>query len=42
MLRGIPPLGVCTICVGKREIGWQNHFGVVRKLDGADDLFRGD
>jgi Ni2+-binding GTPase involved in maturation of urease and hydrogenase len=26
MLRGVPPLGVCTICVGKREIGWQNHF----------------
>lgn len=42
LLRGIPPLGVCTICVGKREIGWQNHFGVVRKLDGADDIFRGD
>lgn len=42
MLRGIPPLGVCTICVGKREIGWQHHFGVVRKLDGADELFRGD
>ena len=41
-LRGIPPLGVCTICVGKREIGWQNHFGVVRKLDGADMIFRGD
>ncbi len=41
-LRGIPPLGVCTICVGKREIGWQNHFGVVRKLDGADIVFRGD
>lgn len=42
MLRGVPPLGVCTICVGKREIGWQNHFGVIRKLDGADELFRGD
>lgn len=41
-LRGIPPLGVCTICVGKRETGWQNHFGVVRKLEGADDIFRGD
>ena len=41
-LRGIPPLGVCTICVGKREIGWQNHFGVIRKLDGADTVFRGD
>jgi Ni2+-binding GTPase involved in maturation of urease and hydrogenase len=42
MLRGVPPLGVCTICVGKRETGWQNHFGVVRKLDGANDIFRGD
>ena len=42
LLRGIPPLGVCTICVGKREIGWQNHSGVIRKLDGADELFRGD
>ncbi|HII99407.1 MAG TPA: cobalamin biosynthesis protein [Methanoregula sp.] len=41
-LRGVPPLGVCTICVGKRETGWQNHFGVVRKLEGADDIFRGD
>lgn len=41
-LRGVPPLGVCTICVGKRETGWQNHFGVIRKLDHADDLFRGD
>lgn len=41
-LRGIPPLGVCTICVGKQQTGWQNHFGVVRKLDGADYLFRGD
>jgi len=42
VLRGVPPLGVCTICVGKREIGWQNHFGVIRKLDGAGELFRGD
>lgn len=41
-LRGSPPLGVCTICVGKKEIGWQNHFGVIRKLEGADFLFRGD
>ncbi len=42
VLRGAPPLGVCTICVGKKEIGWQNHFGVIRKLEGADFLFRGD
>ncbi len=41
-LRGVPPLGVCTICIGKRETGWQNHFGIIRKLDGADDLYRGD
>lgn len=33
LLRGNPPLGTCTICVGKKEIGWQAHFGVVRALD---------
>ncbi len=42
VLRGTPPLGVCTICVGKKEIGWQHHFGVVQTLSGADDLYRGD
>lgn len=42
VLRGIPPLGVCTICIGKKEIGWQHHFGVVKTLDNADDLYRGD
>ncbi|MDD1704301.1 MAG: cobalamin biosynthesis protein [Methanoregula sp.] len=41
-LRGTPPLGVCTICVGKREIGWQHHFGVIRPLDEADNIYRGD
>jgi len=41
-LRGSPPLGVCTVCVGKKQIGWQNHFGVIRKLEGADTLFRGE
>ena len=41
-LKGTPPLGVCTICIGKKEIGWQNHFGVIRKLDNADYLYRGD
>lgn len=41
-LRGMAPLGVCTVCIGKKEIGWQNHFGVIRKLDGADYLYRGD
>ncbi len=44
LLRGVPPLGTCTICVGKKEVGWRHHFGVVRRLDGAaaDYLFRGE
>jgi Ni2+-binding GTPase involved in maturation of urease and hydrogenase len=33
-LRGNPPIGTCTICVGKKEIGWRQHFGVVRPLEG--------
>jgi len=37
LLRGNPPVGTCTICVGKKEIGWRNHFGVVRSLE--NDLF---
>nr|WP_319375020.1 GTP-binding protein [uncultured Methanoregula sp.] len=41
-LRGTPPLGVCTICIGKKEIGWQHHFGVIRPLEEADNLYRGD
>jgi Ni2+-binding GTPase involved in maturation of urease and hydrogenase len=41
-LRGTPPLGVCTICIGKKEIGWQHHFGVIRPLDEADNIYRGD
>jgi len=41
MLRGNPPVGVCTICVGKKEIGWQKHFGVVRQLEG-DAFYRGE
>jgi Ni2+-binding GTPase involved in maturation of urease and hydrogenase len=41
-LRGTPPLGVCTICIGKKDIGWQNHFGVIRPLEEADNIFRGD
>ena len=42
VLRGAPPLGVCTICAGKKEIGWRHHFGVVRTLDAPDELYRGD
>ena len=32
-LRGNPPVGTCTVCVGKKEIGWKQHFGVVRSLE---------
>jgi Ni2+-binding GTPase involved in maturation of urease and hydrogenase len=39
-LRGSPPMSVCTICAGKKEIGWQHHYGVVRALD-SDLFYRG-
>lgn len=44
VLKGNPPLGTCTICVGKKDIGWKKHFGIVKKLDGqiADYLYRGE
>ena len=41
LLRGNPPVGTCTICVGKKEIGWKRHFGVVRPLSG-DLFYRGE
>lgn len=37
VLRGNPPLGVCTICVGIKTVGWEHHFGVVRTME--SDLF---
>lgn len=40
-LRGNPPVGTCTICVGKKEIGAENHFGVLRPLDG-NVFYRGE
>lgn len=40
-LRGNPPVGTCTICVGKKTIGWQSHFGVVRSLDNQT-FYRGE
>lgn len=40
-LRGNPPVGTCTICVGKREIGWKEHFGVVRALE-SDIFYQGE
>ena len=41
MLRGNPTVGTCTICVGKKEIGWQAHFGVVRSLENQN-FYRGE
>ncbi len=43
-LKGNPPLGTCTICIGSKKIGWQNHYGVVRQIDSnaADYMYRGD
>ena len=41
ILRGNPPVGTCTVCVGKKEIGWQQHFGVVRPLEG-DIFYQGE
>lgn len=40
-LRGSPPVGTCTICVGKKEIGWKQHFGVVRPLENQS-FYRGE
>ena len=40
-LRGNPPVGTCTICVGKKEIGWQSHFGVVRSIENQS-FYRGE
>jgi Ni2+-binding GTPase involved in maturation of urease and hydrogenase len=40
-LRGNPPVGTCTICVGKKDVGWQAHFGVVRPLDNQT-FYRGE
>ncbi|MGN6186113.1 MAG: GTP-binding protein [Thermoanaerobaculia bacterium] len=41
LLRGNPPVGTCTICVGRKEIGWQSHFGVVRALENQS-FYRGE
>lgn len=40
-LRGNPPVGTCTICVGKKDVGWQAHFGVVRALENQT-FYRGE
>lgn len=41
MLRGNPPVGTCTICIGKKEIGWESHFGIVRPLN-SQIFYRGE
>lgn len=41
LLRGNPPVGTCTICVGKKDIGKEHHFGVLRPLD-SDIFYRGE
>jgi Ni2+-binding GTPase involved in maturation of urease and hydrogenase len=41
LLRGNPPVGTCTICVGKKQIGAQAHFGVLRTLE-SDIFYRGE
>ncbi|MDD5084495.1 MAG: GTP-binding protein [Candidatus Omnitrophica bacterium] len=41
LLRGNPPVGTCTICVGKKEIGKEAHFGVLRTLE-SDIFYRGE
>ena len=41
MLKGSPPMAVCTICAGKKQIGWEHHFGVLRTLD-SDLFYRGE
>lgn len=40
MLKGTPPMAVCTICAGKRQIGSEHHFGVLRTMD-SDLFYRG-
>jgi Ni2+-binding GTPase involved in maturation of urease and hydrogenase len=40
-LKGNPPVGTCTICVGKKEIGKEAHFGVLRTLE-SDLFYRGE
>ncbi len=41
LLRGNPPMGTCTICVGKKEIGMESHFGIVRTLN-SEMFYKGE
>ncbi|PKK85201.1 MAG: cobalamin biosynthesis protein [Thermoplasmata archaeon HGW-Thermoplasmata-1] len=42
LLRGNPPIGTCTICVGRKDVGWKSHFGVVRPLASDNLFYRGE
>ena len=41
LLRGNPPVGTCTICVGRKDIGKEAHFGVLRTLE-SEIFYRGE
>lgn len=43
-LKGNPPLGTCSICMGSKKVGWKNHYGVVRQIDSnaSEYMYRGD
>lgn len=41
LLKGNPPVGTCTICVGRKEVGKEAHFGVLRTLE-SDIFYRGE
>ncbi len=43
-LKGNPPLGTCSICMGSKKVGWKNHYGVVRELNSnvTEYMYRGD
>ena len=43
-LKGNPPVGTCTICIGKKNVGWKNHYGIVRQMSKnfTGFIYRGD
>lgn len=40
-LRGTTPVGTCTLCIGKKQIGSFGHYGVLRTLD-SDLFYKGE
>ncbi len=41
VLRGNTPVGTCTLCIGRKQIGTENHYGVLRTLD-SDLFYKGE